>query len=215
MKLTSDGVQLASDGIAEPPCHSRPEAEWCDKYGSGGFMGHTCWGEVRANSQEEQVKGVVVKSGKTSVTPRQHRFQSGPKAPSEQPVEEKVERVFIPKTSVLLIEDLFSSLLKHYTCGSLLTILVGLQEERGNQDAAHALLRTLEVRRGTVYVEGEPGGTPTEFVDFGAEGWVVTNHQDVHAAEVTQVSEEEATGKGAVLRDGESVRIPTRYSVHL
>lgn len=24
------------------PCHSRPEREWCDHSGPGGFMGHTC-----------------------------------------------------------------------------------------------------------------------------------------------------------------------------
>lgn len=169
---------LTSDGVAKPPCHSRAKAEWCDKHGSGGFMGHTCWGKGEANSQ------------------------------SEQPAEEKVERVFIPKTSVLLVEDLFNSLLKHYSCGSLLTVLAGLQEEGGNQGAAHAMLRILEVRKGTVFVEGESGDTPGEFVLFGAEGWVVENHQDVSAVEVTQTSEEAALEKGAVLRDGESVRVP-------
>lgn len=24
------------------PCHSKPRKEWCDHYGRGGFMGHTC-----------------------------------------------------------------------------------------------------------------------------------------------------------------------------
>lgn len=26
----------------EPPCHSLPQAQWCDRDGPGGFMGHTC-----------------------------------------------------------------------------------------------------------------------------------------------------------------------------
>lgn len=24
------------------PCHAKPQDEWCDRYGPGGFMGHTC-----------------------------------------------------------------------------------------------------------------------------------------------------------------------------
>ena len=27
---------------ADPPCHSRPKEQWCDREGPGGFMGHTC-----------------------------------------------------------------------------------------------------------------------------------------------------------------------------
>lgn len=25
-----------------PPCHAKPRAQWCDRDGPGGFMGHTC-----------------------------------------------------------------------------------------------------------------------------------------------------------------------------
>lgn len=27
---------------AEPACRSKPQDEWCDRKGTGGFMGHTC-----------------------------------------------------------------------------------------------------------------------------------------------------------------------------
>lgn len=30
------------ESVTQPPCHSRPRDEWCDKDGPGGFMGHTC-----------------------------------------------------------------------------------------------------------------------------------------------------------------------------
>jgi len=26
-----------------PPCHHLPRAQWCDRNGPGGFMGHTCY----------------------------------------------------------------------------------------------------------------------------------------------------------------------------
>ena len=36
-----------ANGFATPvkpeyPCHAKPQAEWCDHAGPGGFMGHTC-----------------------------------------------------------------------------------------------------------------------------------------------------------------------------
>lgn len=123
---------------------------------------------------------------------------SQPKTDSAEAQELKIQlqggsstgkRVFIPKSSALLVEDIFTSLLKHYTCGSLLTILAGLQEESGNKDSAHALVRILDNRRGVAYVEGEPGNACGEAPLFGAEGWVVEDHQKVSTVEVTQVRE--------------------------
>jgi NTP pyrophosphatase (non-canonical NTP hydrolase) len=29
------------------PCHSKPKAQWCDRFGPGDFMGHTCQHEMR------------------------------------------------------------------------------------------------------------------------------------------------------------------------
>src|SRR5262245_34595005 len=34
------------------PCHSRPQSEWCDRDGAGGFMGHTCEPEVTLTRDE-------------------------------------------------------------------------------------------------------------------------------------------------------------------
>jgi hypothetical protein len=34
---------LTADQKIDPwPCHRKPRRDWCDKEGTGGFMGHTC-----------------------------------------------------------------------------------------------------------------------------------------------------------------------------
>ena len=33
------------------PCHSKTKDQWCDTYGKGGFLGHTC-GKVKTNLDE-------------------------------------------------------------------------------------------------------------------------------------------------------------------
>lgn len=33
------------------PCHSKPQSEWCDREGPGGFMGHTCKTTARIVAQ--------------------------------------------------------------------------------------------------------------------------------------------------------------------
>jgi hypothetical protein len=35
----------AATPMEEPPCHSLPRDQWCDREGPGGFMGHTCYRE--------------------------------------------------------------------------------------------------------------------------------------------------------------------------
>lgn len=37
---TKENCAPYDDGVW--PCHKRPQAEWCDRDGPGGFMGHTC-----------------------------------------------------------------------------------------------------------------------------------------------------------------------------
>jgi hypothetical protein len=54
-RVTGGGITISSAGImcsdcgreAGDPCHSRPQSEWCDHDGIGGFMGHTCGGATK------------------------------------------------------------------------------------------------------------------------------------------------------------------------
>lgn len=37
--------------MTDYPCHSRPQREWCDHDGPGGFMGHTCVETYKPNGR--------------------------------------------------------------------------------------------------------------------------------------------------------------------
>jgi len=65
----------------------------------------------------------------------------------------------IPEITEPTVEAVLEALLKHHTCGALLTILASIHEKRASvacRTCADALLSILELRRGVIYVKDEP-----------------------------------------------------------
>lgn len=50
-RLRNQGARTFEDR----PCHARPRDQWCDRDGVGGFMGHTCSGEVVDDSNAGRI----------------------------------------------------------------------------------------------------------------------------------------------------------------
>lgn len=94
------------------------------------------------------------------------------------------EKVYIPKTNEPLTKALLEAALKFHTCGSVVAILAEIESDAGNNECAYALLRSLEVREGVVYVKQEPVKELKYHVALA---------QDVFTVEVEQVG-----GKGGV-----------------
>ena len=68
----------------------------------------------------------------------------------------------IPEITEPTVEAILEALLKHYTCGTLVTILAGIQEKaKANQPCAKTLLSIIEFRRAEIYVQNEQPRNPS------------------------------------------------------
>lgn len=62
----------------EPPCHSLPREQWCDRDGPGGFMGHTCGPALAAAKAETVIQMTGPSVGARSWRKRRRKIPSRP-----------------------------------------------------------------------------------------------------------------------------------------
>lgn len=48
----------------DPPCHRKPQSEWCDSLGGGDFMGHTCEPAIAMPTAQERIRSIAGELGK-------------------------------------------------------------------------------------------------------------------------------------------------------